>query len=628
MWTKLNVFILISPTIYRSKEARTVRNPRRARTTLLSLMIILALAGCSLLNPQTELLRSDMPLLGLDTSVSYKLVSDPGGTSETNEITLAGMGDTSPMPLIKTTFTKSSDTVRQQVSQVFPENKPNNALGMTQAKIGFGLTNWLEVSASTHELRDKLGGRACGAKVRMNFKPNGEQFIKGDLGKGWDAIWYYTVPCTADDTSGTINLASAKFHALVITEQWVPRITGKPLMFNRGRSVTIVGGEPAQYPGGWWLSNVKKGSDKSVLGAAALVRSMVQDLNSSPQPWLSFNPTGQFQSSKLIYSAGDADVFWSVQRVFLNRQTDYVVNYRDKPSSPWKRLIIHPVYNFEWNDWAQNWEAFKDFNPLNVDDKLNEHGIPKDPNDPVLKEIEQNGWQNAANATLEQIQLIDGVSGRPLYAMTVRGYIGAKNSLVMFGKLPDEGSLAQQHSAAETRRQDIGYTECPVFYDDEGNLKPDGEQWSPENCAEMLREGAMWSYLTQNPDSFGFDLVSQFNVRDNGTWASRCSGSGESTSCVLVPLERKLDAVYMFNQRDTMKPWTIMQVLGEVGVRTLGMSYASDAYAGTGMMFAMGQSVVLQQYNEGITDPEMVFALDARALQLPNTLKRADDYLK
>ena len=422
------------------------------------------MASCSLFSAQTELLRSDMPLNGLDTILSYKLESNPGGTSEINEITLAGMGDVSPMPIIKTTFTKTSDTVRQQVSQVFPENKPNNALGMTQAKIGFGLTNWLEVSASTHELRDKQGGRACGAKVRMNFKPNGEQFIKGDLGRGWDAIWYYTVACSPDDTSGSINLASAKFHALVITEQWVPRITGKPLMFNRGRSVTIVGGKPAQFRPGWWLTNAKQGSDESVLGAAKLVRGMVADLNSSPQPWLSFSPTGPFQSSKLVYSAGDADVFWSVQRVFLNRQTDYVVNYRSDVASPWKRIIVHPVYNFEWNDWAQNWESFKGFNPLNVDEKLDDNGIPKDPNDPVLKEIEKNGWQNASNATLEQIQLIDGVSGRPVYAMTVRGYIGAKNSLVMFGQLPAEGSLATQQANAENLLA-ITLLELPQFAD-------------------------------------------------------------------------------------------------------------------------------------------------------------------
>lgn len=70
-----------------------------------------------------------------------------------------------------------------------------------------------------------------------------------------------------------------------------------------------------------------------------------------------------------------------------------------------------------------------------------------------------------------------------------------------------------------------------------------------------------------------------------------------------------------------------MQLLGEVGVRTLGFSYASEAYAGNGMVFAMGQLVIRNQWQHGISNPEMVFALDARALQLPGTLQAMDDYL-
>ena len=84
----------------------------------------------------------------------------------------------------------------------------------------------------------------------------------------------------------------------------------------------------------------------------------------------------------------------------------------------------------------------------------------------------------------------------------------------------------------------------------------------------------------------------------------------------------------MFNETDTVRPWTVMQLLGEVGVRTLGLSYASEAYAGTGLLFAMAQPVVRQQYFGGITSPEMVFALDARAMQLPGVLADAMDILQ
>jgi hypothetical protein len=85
----------------------------------------------------------------------------------------------------------------------------------------------------------------------------------------------------------------------------------------------------------------------------------------------------------------------------------------------------------------------------------------------------------------------------------------------------------------------------------------------------------------------------------------------------------------MFNEMDTRKPWTAMQVLGEVGVRTLGLSYASDAYAGSGMLFALAQPLVRDLYNNGLGEnKEMIFALDARASQLPGVLGEAGAILK
>jgi len=190
---------------------------------------------------------------------------------------------------------------------------------------------------------------------------------------------------------------------------FTPRIVfGKPLIFNRGHSVTVVGGRPAAFGGGWWKTN------QGILNSWNLVTDMVRDL--AGHEWLSF---GKYADSGLVYSAGDADVYRSLQRLFLNRQSDYLVNFRSAPNLPWQRVLIHPEYK-EWNDFEQNYEALKGTEMPKLDDLVDpDTGLPRDIDDPdsdkykALKEIEQAGCQNCPNAELEQIQFIDPDTKQP-----------------------------------------------------------------------------------------------------------------------------------------------------------------------------------------------------------------------
>lgn len=593
-----------------------------------ALLLFVGLAACS---AQTELTRSDMPLTGMDHKLTYQLIGTPDGANEINRISMSGMGELSPMTEIRTTFTKTNDTLRDQISEVFVDGRPINALAMGQQKRNFGLTSWLKVSVSSYDLRDAAGARACGFKVRMDFSPNGEQLVRDKgHGKGWDALWYYTNTCDPAEPD-KISFADSKFLGLVLSEQYVVRLTSDPISFNRGRSVTIVGGAPSRLTPGWWLHNTTTAGQPGVLQVADMVRAMADDLNESPDKWREFKASGAFSDSTVMYAAGDADVFWSASKLVLDREVDYHVFVRTDPQATPHHLIMHPVYNFEWNDWKQNLKAYKDISGINLDDRVDEDtGKLDDPNDTVVKEIEKQGWMNSPNPSLEQIQILDGDNGnRILYAMTVRGYVGAKNSMIMFGRPP--GSLESMldkygnNTPYETlKAQGMG---CPVKYDDEGKKLDAEKQISDEDCAQLLREGPMWQFITENPKYFGFDLVAQMNIKNDGKWGTRCSGSGDSTSCWLYPISNEMNASYMLSTDRTEKAWTIMQLLGEVGVRTLGLSYTSGPYDGTGLLFAMGQPIVRHQYLEGITSEEMPFALDARALQLPGTMNTALGYL-
>lgn len=623
---------------------------------------VFSVSSCSLFSDDSSvLLRSDPPITGYTGSMLYTINASPNGGGEKNEIVMRGVNGASPMPLLTTTFGKGANS-RTQVAQVTSENgSAVNVLSMNKWGITVGLTDYLDSQVATYEQRDALGNRVCGAKVRLDFKPNIAQVVKSDrYRRAWNALYYYTIPCgsmTVSPVDGTkdesdngkapaiakpttkLDLSKAELLAMVIDQQSTPRVTGKPIFFNRGHSVTVVGGKAASYSGGWWQSPA------GLLNASNLVIDMVKDLDK--HEWLSFENSAY---GDLVYSAGDADVYASLKRIFLNRQSAYLVNFRANPSDSWRRVLINPVYNYEWNDFKQNYRALKGQDMPDIDDMVDQDtGLPKDVDNPdsdntkKLKEIETAGCQNCPNPTLEQIQFIDAspdkdpktpdVAGKTLYAMTIRGWLGSESSLVMFGRAP--GKVNDYMGQAEDHRKQLGMTDCPIQRNEKGEPLDKDQQYSSEDCARWLREGALWDLLTKDASKFGFDTVGQFRVRDNSSYASHCTGSGDSTSCNLVVTNRRLDAAYMFTDTEVnmAKSWTILQLLGEVGMRTLGLSYASGIYDGSGLDFAMAQSIVYNSYYTNMEDkdnpynPELLFALDARALQLPTTLGKAKEYL-
>lgn len=585
---------------------------------------VLSMAGCNWGSSKTVLLRSDPPVNGMTAKVAYTIHSSTDGSSVTNQSVYQGMNSVSPLPLLTTSFAEGASS-RSETSQLTTaDGTAANVLGMSNRTIKFGLTDFLTTQVVTYEFRDAAGNRTCGAKVRMTFQPTlAQQYLVDYFGQAWDALWYYSVPCAATPAA-PLDLAHAHFTALVLTEVLNIRLTGKPVVWNRGHSVTIVGPEPSNLDGAWWQSNAK-----IVNIAAPLISDMAHDLHKSSNSWLQFSSDGPFRNYGLVYSAGDADVYASFNRIFLNRQVDYIVHFRATPDEPWHIVVIHPVYNYEWNDLTQNWHALTGQLFPNVDSKIDQKtGLPKDAADADLKEIEKVGCQNCPNAQLEQIQVRDGDSGNILYAMTIRGYVGSNSSLVMFGKVP-QVSLGAAEAMATQRQQQKGYTKCPIRRDANGNELSSDQQYSQKDCAYFLREGSLWDMLTQDPNKFGFDVVGQFQVDDNTPWVSRCTGSGSNTYCTLVASERKFDASYLFNRTDGQltKAWTVMQLLGEVGVRTLGLSYASGPGQGSGLLFGMEQPMMYRQYFSGLSNPEMVFAFDARALQLPQTLAAAGQAL-
>ena len=112
------------------------------------------------------------------------------------------------------------------------------------------------------------------------------------------------------------------------------------------------------------------------------------------------------------------------------------------------------------------------------------------------------------------------------------------------------------------------------------------------------------------------------------TWAPiTCHDSdGNAYTCGYNPVEWNLDSTY-FTQGDVTRPWLVSQLLGEVGVRTLGMSYNSCLYCGTGMLFAMAQLKFRDEFYHGFTQ-ESVWRFDSRASQLPDTIAEAVAALK
>jgi hypothetical protein len=585
---------------------------RRSRIPLTIAALALVAAGCSS-SDSDIVLRSDPQTFGMVSSTQYTIDGTPDGNSETNVSVTQGMGNSSPLVgKVTTTFGKGAGTSTEVVAITGKNGVDDTILAMSRRTRKFGVSNAMRVDTTTYDAHDHSGHRVCGAKVRINMEPSiaGTYILGEGDGRSWEILMYYSVPCSQDGDD--MPLGQATFIGASINQSFVLRITGDPVIFNRGHSVTITGGPLAGLTGGWWDYN------ESVVYVAKQVGTLVHELSTSKSPWLAFNPGAKFGSSQIVYSAGDADTY-TLQRLALNRQTAYEVHVRRDPADPWTKLAIQPSYLSPWNDLEQSFKLFGGESLPNINKlvdgngmpKLDDHGVP----DGNLKKVETSGCQNCSNPKLSMIQ-IKSDTGAVQYSMAIRAWYGANSSLVLFGH-GLQGDPSKVLNGASTDG-----IECPAKVDNDGTTHP----MSNDQCKNWKQNAAFLKLVTGDPSKVGADVVGTFRVDNNGTFASQCSGSGDSTSCTLVPQENKLAASYQFNDNGSKmaSAYAAMQLLGPVGMDTLGMSYASQPYDGSGLNFGMLQNVIRYWYKGDITkSPWMVFALDARALTIPGALDQS-----
>ena len=597
---------------------------RRLGLVLLGLPVLIACGG-----PEAALpLRSDIGTEGLQNGVVYNLQGPAGSDQQENFAVLRGVNGNSPERGLRTEFGQMSGTKTQDVTVSLPDGKNVQALGMSKIARGVGFSRYMTVEGATYWAADAKGKILCQAKIRLDFNRNLAQIFDAKK-TDFDSLWYYDVPCQKSETGQMgFDIPHAKLRALVLNEVWQFRIGwGRSSFFNMGHSVTSIGGPAANLPGGWWGFIDIPGSSNDSQGAAEVVRDMVKDLQSSPQRWLEYTPGGKFDrgGAYLIYSAGDADQYLTLNRIFLNRQNSYAVAYRPDRETPWSYIRIDPRYNYEWNDAGQLWAKAKSYGSAPFNDRVDQNGLPKDINDPVISELERIGWMNAPNASLDQVAFISpgGQNGHINYAVTVRAYVGANDTLVLFAPLQPNLEAVRKSAPEQVKQQ------RPILRDDSGKVLPDEKQWTESDWSNFQRESTIWNWLQDNPRHINADLALQYRFRDNSTWRPEyCDDSnGNSHVCGYSPVNWNLSASYYTNG-DVMKPWLVLQLLGEVGMRTLGFSYVSGRYLGTGVDFALAQQVFQQKYYQGFRSPEDAFIFDARALQLPDTLKEAWTALK
>lgn len=584
--------------------------------SIMFVVLTLVLTGC--FPAASNWTRRDMPTDGLERVVTYNLRGPAGTDQEVNRAMLRGLNNNAPTLEQEVIFDRMSGSKTQDVKVTLPDGRVCQALGMVKTQRFAGLTNYMSLESATFSGVDYNGKVVCGAKIRMQFNRNLVQYIDPNK-RDWDSIWYYDVPCQKDGNQFNLDLDKATFRALVMSEVWQARIASGPYFFNWGHSVTSLGGPASRLTGGWWTHWDIPATEEDTMGAYQIVNGMVLDLETSPSPWVEFNPAGDYRDAYLIYSAGDADQYFTWNRIFLDRQNEYAVLYRPDRTTPWGFITVRPIYNVEWNDVAQNLAALRGLNPLDpFRGRLDDSGMPKNADDDVIKEFERIGWMNAPNASLEQIQINDE-SGKTLYAMTIRAFIGANDTLVMFGKAvpPKLAEVNNMTPVAEN-------LPMPVLYDNKGNpLSQDKQPYTTLQWSEWLRESTMWNFLRDNPNAVRADTMIQYRFSDNTKWAPiTCTDSkGNSYTCGYTPVEWNLSTSYYIDG-GVREPWLTMQFLGEVGVRTLGMSYASGRFEGTGMLFALAQELHREEFFSGY-QPESLWRFDARASQLPDTLAEA-----
>lgn len=578
--------------------------------------------------------RSDMATAGLTRLVKYKLVGPASSESLFNQADNRGVNESAPILNASAIFKQMPGTKTQDVIIATEDGVNKFSLGMAKTKRFAGFSQYMKLEPATYWSVDNSGVGMCGAKVRVDIKKNFFQILsdaQAQKSKDYQALFYYTIPCKKVMGTYELDTVGAKLHALVINEVWQFRLFGESAIMNYGHSVTIIDGLPTALKGGWWqFWDIPDNpndllTQQDAMAAARMVNGIILDLETSQMPWLEFKAGGTLANSgaTVIYSAGDADQYATFDRFFLNRQNEYVVFYRPDKQTPWDWIRVVPLYNLEWNDVWQNLQALYGWT---MNSQLNANGTASATNN-VVKELERVGWMNAPNAALDQVRWYDS-KGNMIYSMTVRAHIGAKDTLVIFGRGYPDFTKRNVIQPKDTYVQ-------PILHDANGNVLPEAQQpYTAAQWAEWQREVTFWDFLKDNPRSASGDLMMQYRFVDNSTWKEvfcryyNDDGQPVDYVCGYEPVTWDLDASY-YMDGDVRGPWLAIQTLGEVGVRTLGFSYASGLYEGTGVNFALANEVHRQEFLKGYdrNNPEVLWRFDARANQLPNTMAEAWAFL-
>lgn len=262
--------------------------------SVLALITIAVLLSACLGGPALPL-RSDMGTDGLTDVVTYNLKGPAGTEQEVNVAELRGVNEMAPRLQLQTVFGKLSGSKTQDVQVTLPNGVNVQALGMIKTKRFGGLSHFMTVESATYTAVDQFGTIVCGAKIRLDFNRNLQQYL--DVGRrDFQSLWYYDIPCTQDGSQITLRLEESKLRALVLNEVWQARIAWGSFFFNWGHSVTSVGGIATSWPGGWWTHMDVPNTEYDAMGAANFVNGMVKDLESSPSPWLEYTPGGLFDT--------------------------------------------------------------------------------------------------------------------------------------------------------------------------------------------------------------------------------------------------------------------------------------------------------------------------------------------
>lgn len=603
------------------KEQILEENKMKQLSRLLFVSVLIAVTatmiGCSV---ASDWARRDFPTDGLQQAVEYRLTGKAGAQDQINVSRMRGVNENAPILEQTVQFDQMSGLKTEDVYVTGTDNVQR--LGLNMAKIArfAGLSHFLDVESATYSGVDAKGSALCAARVRLTFTRNLIQYADPNQ-RDYDALWFYSVPCSRDGYAFKLDLNQSQLRNVVINEVWQARAFASPIFWNWGRSVTVVPGAAAKkFVGGWW-TNFERSDSNDAMSAAKLTNAMVLDLESSPQPWLEFSNGGQFSDSYPIYSAGDADKYATWDRILLNRQTEWAVFYRPDRKTPWDYVRIQPIYNWEWNLAVRDLANLKGWGDNPLGDQLNDQGYIKNIANSKVQALERVGFANAPNPTLAQVRIIDP-RDKVLYAISVRAFIGAADSLILFNKnLP--GTVSDLQKTAPRLDQPR-----PLDLDQNGKPKAEAEQTIKEGqWPQYLLEMSLWQYI-KDPKAFPADLKLQYRFQDNTTWAPiTCTDSkGNTYTCGYTPVQWAYDSSY-FWQGDSRAAWLVQQIFGEVGIRTLGFSYASGPYLGTGIDFALAQGVLRDKYISGYTTPEDLLTLDCRACQYTDTLAEAWKYL-